>query len=108
MKCTILNAHLFNDHIIDSSACSCGESVEDELHYFFVRSKYAHLREQLHANVSEHAIFNLYTVLHGRDNLPLTINHLIFDTVFKYMSDSSRFDSQEQLMWHKTCNMLSI
>ena len=28
-----------------------------------------------------------YTVLHGRDNLPLSTNHLIFDTVFKYMSD---------------------
>ena len=93
MKCSILNAHLFNNHIVDSSAYSCGEGVEDELHYFFVCSKYAHLREQLHANVSEHAIFNLYTVLHGRDNLLLTTNHLIFDTVFKYMSDSSRFDT---------------
>ena len=33
MRCTKLNAHLFNLNIVDSSSCNCGHLVEDTNHY---------------------------------------------------------------------------
>ena len=91
MQCSKLKSHLHDHHLIDDSLCSCGEEREDELHYFFVCPYYNQQRIHLHESISGLAIFNLHTVLYGRDNLSLTVNQTIFDAVFTYIKATNRF-----------------
>ena len=35
MKCSRLNAHLKELHVVDSEACTCGHNVEDTNHFLF-------------------------------------------------------------------------
>ena len=91
MGCSALNYHLYKNHISESSKCACGHSCEDELHYFFVCQLYNTQRIVLHNTIIEYAPFNLHTVLHGRQDLPVNVNHVIFQSVHKYIQDTSRF-----------------
>ena len=36
MKCSRLNAHLYNLHVVDSPGCSCGHDIEDNNHYLLI------------------------------------------------------------------------
>ena len=91
MGYSALNYHLYKNHISVSSKCACGHSCEDELHYFFVCQLYNTQRTVLHNTIIEYAPFNLHTVLHGRQDLPVNVNHIIFQSVHKYIQDTSRF-----------------
>ena len=92
MKCSKLKAHLCDHHLIDDPFCSCSESREDELHFFFICPHYAQHRISLHETISEYATFNLHTLLYGRDNLSLAINQSIFEAVFAYIKATKRFE----------------
>ena len=48
-------------------------------------------RITLHEIISEYAVFNLHTLLYGRDNLSPEINHIIIDAVSTYISTTGRF-----------------
>ena len=91
MKCSTLNAHLFENHVAEDPSCSCGHPYEDVLHYFFVCPNYSNYRYALHETVSTFATFNISTILHGRSNLPLQMNQLIFEAVVQYINESNRF-----------------
>ena len=91
MKCSILNAHLYENHVIPEPSCSCGHSYEDVLHYFFICPLYNNSRQKLHETISNYATFNIHTILYGRDNLPQQCNHVIFDAVFLYIKETQRF-----------------
>ena len=91
LGCSALNHHLCKNHILDSSQCRCGHPCEDALHFFFVCEMFSRHRINLHDVVIEHAPFNLHTLLYGREDLPLTVNHIIFNAVHKYIQETSRF-----------------
>ena len=91
MGCSILNHHLYKNHILDSPQCRCGHSCEDALHFFFVCELFSMHRIDLHDIVIEYAPFNLHTILYGRKDLPQSVNQTIFDAVHKYIIDTSRF-----------------
>ena len=92
MRCSNLTAHLYDMKIIKESACACGYSREDEYHYFFICPLYHRQRALLHGNVSQFAVFNLHTILYGRENISPEENHKILDSVFTYIKLTKRFE----------------
>ena len=74
MRCSNLSGHLFSVDIIESSACSCGFTNEDEFHFFFVCPLYNRPRVALQNAVSHLAPLTLRILLFGSDELNLTQN----------------------------------
>ena len=91
MECSALNYHLHKNHVSDSSQCACGHLCEDALHYFFVCQLFNTQRIALHNTIIEYAPFNLHTVLHGRQELPLNVNLTIIEAVHEFIQNTSRF-----------------
>ncbi len=91
MRCSILKAHLHDMNIIDDRSCACGYHTEDEFHFFFICPLYSAQRIALHEKVSELCIFNLHTLLYGRDELSFQENCYIHDAVSEFITTTNRF-----------------
>ena len=89
MKCSLLNAHLYEHGIIKSPKCSCGHKVEDSLHYFLVCQRYQHERAALHASIIEHVPFTLYHLLNGTKYDD--VNDIIAKAVHLFIEGTHRF-----------------
>ena len=92
MKCSILKNDLFNLHIIDNSACSCGYPTEDAFHFFFICPLYARQRVTLHNSIYHLGPFTLHTLLYGLEEADTTALNTIYNAVYLYITDSGRFD----------------
>ena len=89
MKCSLLNAHLYEHGIIKSPKCSCGYKSEDSLHYFCVCPKYNIQRAALHTSIILHVPFTLYHILHGTNNE--IVNEIITKSVHLFIEGTQRF-----------------
>ena len=78
-------------NIIDNSQCSCGNALEDNIHFFFTCPLYIAPRRILHEKISLIAPFNMRIVLYGDENLSLPANSQIFEAVHEYIEESGRF-----------------
>ena len=91
MKCSLLNAHLADRHIIADASCNCGHTREDSIHYFFVCNQYDLPRALLHREILKYSTFNLHTVLYGDSDLSYVDNKIIFEAVHTYIEQTQRF-----------------
>ena len=73
-----LNGHLYSMKLIDSPACSC--------------PLYNRPRVTLQNAVGNIAPFTLWTLLHGSENLDLTVKRRIVTETLRFIKDSKRFD----------------
>ena len=92
MKCSNLNAHLFQLKLIDDPSCKCGYFFEDSIHFFFVCPLYNGPRTILHNLVGPHAAFTLHTLLYGCTDLGFDLNKSIYLGAIKYINDTKRFE----------------
>ena len=90
MKCSALNSHLHEMHIIDSPTCSCGHNKEDEEHYFFTCQNYTNIRHTFN-NLDNQTVLSLKTFLHGDRGISRRQNNLLIDTVTDYIKQTKRF-----------------
>ena len=91
MNCSNLNAHLYGLHVIDSPACLCSHSIEDNVHFFFDCPLYSNQRLVLRQTVAQFTDFNLETLLFGDDDLEFQDKVTIILAVHEFIKDSDRF-----------------
>lgn len=92
MKCSNLNSHLFNLHVIDNPACFCSNKIEDSGHYFIECPMYFTQRLKLKELISSFCDFNLDVILYGCKALHLEINQIIFSGVHNFILETGRFN----------------
>ena len=92
MNCSILNYDLCKKmYVIPSAECSCGNPKEDADHFFYVCSKYDHIRPTFLNSLYDIGPSNLRTLLHGNETLNPSQNEQIFNLVQDYIKNSGRF-----------------
>ena len=91
MKCSALHYDLYTNHLTDSPACTCGQNVEDAIHYFFVCPNYNMQRAILHDEIIQYAPFNLHTILHGANDVSQPVNEILANAIHKYIDNTTRF-----------------
>jgi len=92
MKCSALKGHLYNMHIIDNPACSCGYHMEDEFHFFFQCPLYYRQRSVLVNSLNQINVpIELNTLLNGANDLSFMDNAIVIDNVFNYIGETNRF-----------------
>ena len=91
MKCSALNFHLYNMHIVEEKSCSCGHDTEDPDHYFFNCTNYTQPRIILD-NIPNRRNLSLKTLLYGNTAISRRDNTLLIDAVAEYLNQSKRFD----------------
>lgn len=90
MKCSELNEHLYNMHILESPLCQCGE-VETSLHYFFHCPYYHTFRLRLQRNFNSLEIdFTLNSILHG-DEHQVSMHANMIESIDTFMTATNRF-----------------
>ena len=92
LKCSNLNAHLFEMKIIGNPSCRCGYFYEDSIHFFFVCPIYNQQRNLLHNNINQTVPFTLRSLLYGCQDLTLAENKEMYNLVLQYVETSKRFD----------------
>ena len=94
-KCSNLNQHLFQNHIVLNPLCSCGAGVEDVEHFFFACSKYRAQRIILTTELQkidvDFIVENLNILLFGEESLNYELNKKIFKLVQQFIFNSKRF-----------------
>ena len=92
MRCSKLNAHLFNLHVVDSSSCNCGHLVEDTNHYLLHCPLYTLERNILFNNLNLLGcdIITSKTMLNGLSSFNYDNNVKIFEFVFIFIEKSNR------------------
>ena len=93
MGCSNLNGHLYSMKIIDSPASLCGFINENEFLFFLVCPLYNRPRLTLQNAMGHIAPCTLRTILHGDENLDITVNKRIVTETLRFINkDSKRFD----------------
>ena len=98
MKCSNLNHHLFNLHVIESPFCSvCKNIMEDNFHYFFVCPLYHIERNVLFSQVNNILLnkdtLTVNILLNGSKYLNLKKNAEIIQLVENYIHNTGRFQT---------------
>ena len=91
MKCSNLNSHLYDLHVIDSPQCVCMSGIEDCFHYFFQCPLYNVERQRLIFNVEQLCNVSLNVVLYGNESLSIDENLTLFQHVECYIHETNRF-----------------
>ena len=91
MECSCLNGHLFINHLIENSSCSCGAPVEDSYHFFFICPYYHRHRRVLISDVERFCTPTLEVLLYGSATCSPDDNLLILNSVQRYLLESGRF-----------------
>jgi hypothetical protein len=95
MKCSDLNSHLFNLHVVDNPFCNyCNNVIEDAYHFFFSCPLYHWGRINLLENINEIEPINvtLDISLFGKNELTPENNLRIFGCVEEFINSSGRFN----------------
>lgn len=98
-KSSNLQAHLFNQHLSDTSTCiNCGHTCEDNLHFFLVCPAYINHRTLLINSIQNNLNLNnlnheqvLHVLLFGDRQLPYKTNCSIFQAVQQFIKSTKRF-----------------
>ena len=92
MNCSKLNAHLFSLHVVDTSACLCGNPVEDNYHFFLDCPLYYMLRINLFQQLQSLEIndIDISLLLYGSDNYDFKTNCSIVEAVHCFIKESER------------------
>ena len=85
-----LNFDLFVKNVADSPLCRCG-SIENAQHFFFHCTFYQAQRNELINAVSPYQQPSLNLFLFGDLSLSQEINKMIFEHVYKFITNSKRF-----------------
>lgn len=89
--CSSLNADLHRVNIKPSPACTCGNPIEDSIHYFMECNFYNEERIELFHNLRNYEI-TIELILAGDCNLTLNQNTEIFRYVHSYIRRTRRFN----------------
>ena len=89
-KCSQLKDDLFQNGIIESNLCSCG-NAETIYHYFFECENFAIQIDVFFTETLFVPRLSLATILHGNSNFTDNQNKLLFDAVLKYVKSTKRF-----------------
>ncbi len=93
LKCSKLNSHLFDLHVMDSPACLCGHNVEDSVHFLLHCQLHANSRDKMLQTINDLLVdqnLNVNILLHGSEKLDFKINCDIFKAVHLFISESNR------------------
>ena len=90
-----LNYDKYNDHLIDSPLCGCGQSNETALHYFFYCNLYLDIRPTLLHNIhnNDHNHHTLKVLLHGCSLCNDDINNNLIAHITDFIIQSKRFNT---------------
>ena len=88
-----LNHHLFQSHLSDSSQCACGDTIENNVHYFYVFYSMfiRHIIQFFNSLRKFQDGLNFDTLLKGSPILTVEENIEIFDAVHHFITGSRRF-----------------
>jgi len=91
MGCSILNEHLFKNHVLQSAACDCGALSESACHYFFECLHHTRPRAVLLDTIIQYCQPTLKFLLFGNPDLTLDENKNIFSAVHTFIDQTGRF-----------------
>jgi hypothetical protein len=78
--------------VIDSGICACGGGEETHHHFFYHCPIYAAQRVTLMEELYKIGNFNIRTILYGNPKYDHPKNKLIFDSVYKFIETTNRFN----------------
>lgn len=90
-NCSDLQFDLFQNHLSLNSSCSCGNNIENALHFFFECENYRIARIHLFRETREFHPLSLEYILYGKPSLSNNSNFLLFQAVHRYIKESKRF-----------------
>ena len=91
LKMSDLKYDLFNRHLSDSIECACGDRKEDAKHYLLKCKNYSIARGTT-INTLPPTLQSIETLLFGKINVSLVVNHYIFSIVQEFICLSCRFE----------------
>ena len=91
-NCSDLNADLYDNHLVISASCACGNSLENAEHFFFQCPRFINQRHQLFQATRQFHPLNCDLLMFGNSNLNIQENNYIFDNVQRFIKDSNRFE----------------
>ena len=83
----------FNLFVKDNPSCSCGDPIENSLHYFLKCPLYAAQRELLLEKLDFIDDVSLNILLYGDERWSFDDNVIIFTSVQDYIKQTHRFDN---------------
>ena len=84
-NCSDLKCDLFHNHLSDDTRCSCGNTEENALHFFFECETYANARLIMFRQTRKYHPLSLNTILHGK------LLYLITTTLFFFRQYSNTY-----------------
>ena len=91
-KCSNLNHDLFQNHIVNSPYCSCGEYDETAFHYFLKCPKFNNERaDMIHSLHLNDLPIDINSLLYGNDRMTVLKNRKLFEIVENFIKKSKRF-----------------
>jgi len=90
-----LRSHLYDKQCIESPLCSCGESNENMIHFFYLCKNSRAARAKLYQSISEHfgqiPIPSLSQILNGNPDWSREKNTTLLQLIHRYIKDTKRF-----------------
>jgi hypothetical protein len=90
LRCSKLNTHLYEKNLTDSDLCQCGKSKETVKHFLLECEKYEETRDDMYRELDTAKIMTCEMLLYGSDDLTLTENTYLFETVQRYIIKTER------------------
>ena len=82
------------DCIIQSTACDCGNNIENTKHYMFECNLYNEQRNALFSSLTTVPNISLDQLIDGSSDFPVETNTTIILAVLKFIKDSGRFKQE--------------
>ena len=92
MKCSKLNGHLFDLHVIESASCTCGFNIEDTNHFLFHCLLFDDERNVLFGMLRNLNILNITEelLLRGSEEYSIEQNQKVFSCMFLFIESTNR------------------
>ena len=92
MKCSRLNGHLFDLHVIESASCTCGFNIEDTNHFLFNCLLFNDERNVLIDMLHNLNILDITEdlLLRGSAEYSLELNQKVFSCTFSFIKSTNR------------------
>ena len=83
---------MFHNHLSTDKSCACGGEIEDVEHFLFTCPLYVNQQLQLFHSLRQFHPLNCGKLIFGEESFTDEQNVYIFEKVFKYISDTKRFN----------------
>ena len=91
MQCSKLNYHLFLLHVRASFECPCGHNCEDTNHFLLHCPLYFQARTEMIDKIRSLGLdVTCDLLLHGAENVDMSVNFKMFDAVHVYIESTER------------------